>query len=93
MSKKIEITVAQPIDGEGIENINMDKYTDEILSIISKQVDHPVELDWTPNDGTADTEITFDGFDRDEEYDLRDGIEEIVMLAEEQAYCNPDNYN
>ena len=93
MSKKIEITVAQPIDGEGVENINMNKYTDEVLSIISKQIEYPVELDWTPNDGTAETEISFNGFDSDEEYDLRDDIAETVMLAEEQAFCNPDNYN
>ena len=93
MAKKIEITVAQPIDGEGVENINMDKYTDEVLSIISKQIDFPIELDWVSNDGTAETEIIFDGFTSDEEYDLRDDIAETVMLAEEQAFCNPENYN
>lgn len=93
MTKKIEITIAQPIDGEGVENINMDKYTDEVLSIISKQIDFPIELDWVSNDGAAETEISFDGFTSDEEYDLRDDIAETVMLAEETAFCNPDNYN
>lgn len=93
MTKKIEITIAKPIDGEGVENINMDKYTDEVLSIISKQIDFPIELDWVSNDGTAETEIVFAGFTSEEEYDLRADVAETVILAEEVAFCNADNYN
>ena len=93
IGKKIEITIAQPIDGVGVEDINMEKYTNEILSIISKEIVYAVDLYWNGNDGTAETEIKFDGFELKEEIGITEEIQEIVMLAQQEAFCNPENYN
>jgi len=87
MTKKIEITLAQPIDGEGVENINMEKYTAEVLAYVCEiHDDARVEIDWISNDGTAETSVFTDG--ADDEIDFQSDVEETVMLAEGQFPAN-----
>lgn len=86
---KINVTIVSPQDSETIENLDQSKYLAAVARTIRTQYpDHRFTFYITDDDGT--TERTIDMEHENDE--LQAELDEALMAAESDAWCDPDNY-